>query len=498
MKSKLFTKNKIGRLEIIVFACGAVVMVLELIGSRIFSPYLGNSIFVWSSLIGIILAALSLGYYLGGKLSIKNPSYRFLSLVLFFSSLTIIFIPIFKKEILLFCMSLGIQAGSIVAALLLFAIPNIFLGIISPYAIRLKTESIEQSGGTAGNLYAISTIGSIVGTFLAGFYLIPHFTNNTVLFSLSLILLLLSLLLSFSYKKSAVLILIFGLWYAVESLPANYILETDSAYNHIRVADLTINNQKIRALILATEIHSAIYLDSDKLFTQYHNLYRLDSLFKSKIKTGLSLGGGACVAPRDFLKRFPDGKMTVVEIDPTVTQVGKTYFGVTDDPRLSIITDDARIFLNNNKEKFDAIYIDAFNSYYSVPFHLTTKESMQEISDALADNGIVLMNVIASLEGKKSLFFQAEYKTLQQVFPQIYVFPAQFYNGQNQNEQQNIVVLASKNPVRLSYQELSKNASAEQKELLNHLIDDEIKINQKTKVLTDEFAPVDYYISKIL
>jgi len=493
-------KFKIGKLEIIVFTGGTVVMILELIGSRILSPYLGTSIFVWSALIGIILGALSLGYYLGGRFSANNPRLTFLTRILFLAGLAILLITIIKEPVLLYAMQLGVKLGSVIATLALFTLPSIILGMVSPYAIRLKIEDVESSGGVAGNLYALSTIGSIFGTFLAGFYLIPTFGSTQILFGLSFILVLISFLGGKKLFKLSVLVLIIITWLVSQATPSIYIFEADSAYNHIRVADMFFpkENANVRVLYLATETHSIIYQDSGKLFSAYSQLYQLDNLFQPEIKKALTLGGGAYVNPVNFLKRYPQAEMTVVEIDLKVTEVAKEYFQLKDDPRMKIHHQDGRIFLNNNTEKFDVIYGDAFASYYSIPFQLTTKEAIEKIYNSLNDDGVLVLNVIASLTGKASKFFQAEYKTLQEFFPQIYIFPAYFYDQQNSDKHQNLILIATKNQDRLSKQDLLEKANETQKELIEHFWQEEVLIDPKIRVLTDDFAPVDYYISKLL
>ena len=190
--------------------------------------------------------------------------------------------------------------------------------------------------------------------------------------------------------------------------------------------------------------------------------------------------------------------MTVVEIDPEVTKTARLYFNLKDDQRLTIINEDARIFINNNLEKYDAIYGDAFASYFSIPFQLTTKEAIQKIYNGLNDNGIFALNLISSLEGKKSQFFKAEYKTVSQIFPQVYIFPAQFYNPDDAAKTQNIVLIATKNPIRLTKEELINKANADQKTLLDQYWQQPMSIDSSVKILTDDFAPVDYYISKLL
>jgi len=493
-------KNKIGKLEIIIFTGGAIVMILELIGSRLLAPYLGTSIFVWASLIGIILGALSLGYYLGGFFSGKNPQLKFLTQVLFLAGLSILLITLIKEPVLVLSMKMGIKTGSVFATLILFTLPSIILGIVSPYAIRLKIENIEGAGGVAGNLYALSTIGSIFGTFLAGFYLIPTFGSTQILFGLSLILIAISLLGGKKMFKLIALALIVSVWIAYQFFPSPYVFEADSAYNHIRVKDLVDlrTNRELRILYLATEMHSIIYKDSDELYAEYHKLYQLDSLFKPEIRKALTLGAGAYVAPIDFLKRFPASEMTVVEIDPKVTEVAKNYFKLKADPRLKIIHEDARIFLNNNQETFDVIYGDAFASFFSVPFQLTSKEAIGKIYNSLTKDGIFVLNLISSIEGEKSIFFQAEYKTLKEYFGQIYIFPTYYFDQNSAEKHQNLILIATKDKNRLSKTELLEKANSSQKDLVKNLWDQEIIIDENTKVLTDDFAPVDFYISKLL
>lgn len=491
-----------GRLEVIVFVAGAVVMILELIGSRILAPFLGTSIFVWTSLIGLILGALSFGYYLGGYFSKNNPSFKFLSLTLILAGFFVLLIALIKEPVLNFSMNFGIKIGSIFATTILFVIPSILLGMISPYSVRLKIKSLETSGSAAGNLYAISTVGSIFGTFLAGFWFIPTFGSLNILFGLGLILILTSFLgLPNKFIASRFFLLIFMVFVLVLSnyLSAlqGFIVDTDSSYNHIRVFD-TISDQNkrpLRILMIGNEIHSALYLDTKEMGAKYTKFYRLDSVFRSEIKSALVIGGGAYLQPSDLVKRFSDIQIDVVEIDPEVTKTAKEYFGFKENPQTNIYHQDGRIFLNNNKKKYDAIYIDAFLSSYSIPFQLTTLESVKKIYDSLTENGVVLVNMVSSLDGEKSIFFKSEYKTFAEVFPHLYVFP--IYT-QQEDAVQNIMLVVSKSEKKLSPRDLLNRANTQEEiEYVNHL--DLRPVNlEGIKILTDDFAPVDYYISKFL
>lgn len=192
-------------LEIIVFICGAVVMAFEIVGSRMLGPYVGTSIFVWTGIIGVILMCLSLGYYYGGKIADKKPEFKLLALIILLAGLFIGISTLIKDgllEVLLNTFN-DVKLISLLATFILFSIPSVLLGMVSPYAVRLKIKSLDKSGSTVGNLYAISTLGSITGTFLAGFYLIPSFGVIFILNQLAIILGISALLLFFVYRKTS-------------------------------------------------------------------------------------------------------------------------------------------------------------------------------------------------------------------------------------------------------------------------------------------------------
>lgn len=181
-------------LEIVVFLCGAVVMAYEIIGSRILGPYVGTSMQVWSSIIGIMLLSLSIGYYSGGRIADRYPNYRTLALIIGGAGLFILVTLLFKGRLLVFLLHSieSIHVVSILSSLLLFSVPALLLGMVSPFAARLKIKDPKTSGATVGSLYALSTVGSIAGTFLAGFYLIPGYTLTSILLLLALTLLFVS------------------------------------------------------------------------------------------------------------------------------------------------------------------------------------------------------------------------------------------------------------------------------------------------------------------
>lgn len=494
----------IKKLYLTVFLTGAIVMILELIGSRILAPTLGTSIFIWTSLIGIILGAMSLGYYLGGKLADKNPNLKTFSSLIFIAGLFTFFILIAKNIVLEISLFFGLKIGAVFAASVLFAAPGVLLGAVSPYAVRLAIEKVENSGNTVGNLYAISTFGSIMGTFLAGFYLIPNFGSANILYGLAITLMLLSL--SIYNKKERVAQAALGSLFLLGSglvssamTQNNFIAEKDSVYNHIVVYDMeNKEGRPIRVMAVENFADSGMFLDSDELVFEYTKYYQLDKVFAEEIKKAVMFGGAAYSVPKDFLARNKNGEIDVVEIDPETTRIAEEYFRLdANNKRLHIFHQDARMFLNESRKngrKYDAVYGDAFSSQCSLPFHLTTREAVGKIYDILNDDGVYIVNIISSFSGEKSEFFRSEYKTIKEKFENVFAFPLTEEAGNNFEAVQNIMIVAAKGDIDIG-NILEKNKNGEAGELLKNLWKGEIKTDD-VNILTDDFAPVNYFALK--
>lgn len=483
-------------LEITVFFSGAVVMVLEIVGSRILSPYVGGSTFVWTSLIGIILGSLSIGYHLGGRIADKKDSPGVLSLLILISAALIGLTTLLKDPVLTTIQEsgLGIRTASVIGAFILFAPASVFLGTISPYAIRLKMTDVKTSGSTVGNLYAISTIGSIVGTFLAGFYLISLFGNTKLLLILSATLVLASIFPTLKKTSkshvTAIIALLVGFFLINNhiSVAKEGFIELDTQYNDVQIFETTdgYTGEPIKMLRMNNTSNSAMFLNNDELVFPYTKYYRLGDHFNPQIKSGLVIGGAAYSYPKDFLSKHPDANLDVVEIDPALTELAKKHFRLKDNPRLASYHEDGRTFLNTTDNKYDAIYMDAFGSSYSIPYQLTTLEAVEHLYDILNEDGVLITNVISAIDGDKGKFFRAEYKTYLKVFPRVYAFPVH-YRGQPESVQ-NIILVAIKstNPPTFTSENPELNS------YLEHLSTSEIANDMP--ILTDDFAPVDQYI----
>ncbi|OGH05902.1 MAG: hypothetical protein A2171_00345 [Candidatus Levybacteria bacterium RBG_13_35_9] len=482
-----------------VFTTGAVIMVLEIVGSRVVAPYVGTSLPVWTSIIGIILASLSIGYFLGGRLADQKPNIKPLVGIIMASGISIAIIPMLQFALLpvLSVISKDIRINALVATTLLFTAPSILLGMVSPYVIRLKLNQLKKTGSTTGELYALSTIGSILGTFLAGFVLLAYFSSDQILFLLSGSLLLLTFIIITKERIHAKFILLLVFIFILSNILIslnfslkNYnIKEFDSQYNKILIYDSVDEKTKknIRVMRINTEIHSAMFLDSDGLVFDYTKFYRLAKHFNPKIKSALMLGGGAYSYPKDFLKQFPKASINVVEIDPKVTELARQYFSLKDNPRLSIYHEDGRTYINNAKGEYDVIFNDAFNSFFSIPFQLSTKEAILKMHSILSKDGIIMSNIISALQGEKSLFLNAELATYRSTFPYVYVFATK---PNSPSEVQNVVLVAMRDK--------PKSFESSDKELSLYL-KNKVDLNfPKIRILTDDFAPVDQYIMKLL
>jgi spermidine synthase len=486
-------------LEIIVFVCGAVVMILELAGSRIMAPYFGTSLIVWSSLIGLILGALSFGYWWGGKVADKLPNWKTFSGIIFLAAIFVGLTAIFKEPILMFFQGLikGVKINSILSTLVLFVPASLMLGMVSPYAVRLKIHDVQSSGKTVGNLYAISTLGSIFGTFLAGFYLLAVFGSTMILYILAVTLVLTSIACfvkaELKAKLVVVLILIFfgSGSYAIKLFAAQKIIDVDSAYQRIIIYESKDNATGKQARYLKTDnqgTQSGMFLDNDELVFNYTKFYDFYKFLKPDAKNTLMIGGAAYTYPRHFLQTTTGTRMTVVEIDPKVTELAKKYFRLADDPRMTIVHEDGRVFLNGNQDKFDVIFGDAFKAI-SPPYQLTTKEAVQKIYDSLNDDGAVLVNLISAIDGYKGEFLRAEYATYKSIFPEVQVFAVR--NPLDNLNSQNLMLVALK----------QKRAewTSDNPEFQTYLTRRWTRaIFTDLPILTDDFAPTDNYLAKLV
>ncbi|OGO85526.1 MAG: hypothetical protein A2Y24_03005 [Clostridiales bacterium GWE2_32_10] len=260
--------------------------------------------------------------------------------------------------------------------------------------------------------------------------------------------------------------------------------DIDTEYSRIWIYPTYYENKEVKVFQTGNEYSSAMYLNNDELVFEYTKYYDLAEHFNTGFNKALMLGGAAYSYPKYYLNKYTNATIDVAEIDSRVTDIAKSEFRLKNNPRLRIFHEDGRIFLNKTKNKYDVIYGDAFRSK-SVPYQLTTKDAVEKMYNVLNDNGVVVINIISSIEGDKGKFFRGEYKTYKNIFPQVYVFPVE--GIKNGEEIQNIMLVALKSKDKPSFE----STDSELNEYLAHLWKEEIP--NDIPILTDDYSPVEYY-----
>lgn len=499
-------------LIIIAFVAGASIMIIELAAARVLSPWFGNSLYTWTGLIGVILVAMSLGYYLGGWLADRKTDYLTLSHVLAVSSLSIICIPVFKIVIGDSLLDADVMWGPVIASILLFALPGILLGCVSPYVIRLVSLLSEdkQIGLSAGTIFMLSTLGSVFGTFSAGFIFIPKINLLNIFLITGSAISFLSILgywLSIDTGKKAIyyILILFSLitlllviLYLIDpEKPKNIVYDKNTFYHRIRVTqDIVKNGDKLTSIFLDTTLEGAQYEFSKEIPIDYQKYWQLSKLFCPKIEKAAFLGGGAFKMPEALLDAYPKAAVDVIEIDPQVGEVGRMFFNVNKYSQMNIIIDDARRYLSNINKQYDLIFGDVYNGVRYIPAHLLTKEFFKIIRTRLGNNGVFMMNLIGAIRGKKSTLFASTYKTIKTEFKYIYVFAI---HQKILHNDQNIIIVATNQEINIDvYSILHSNGNKEIKELLLTFVSPEKYDGLDGYMLTDNYNPVEYFIAKLL
>lgn len=494
---KFFNSWKNNADYIVLFVLNASGMILELVASRLLSPYFGNSNFVWTAIIGIILLSGSLGNIIGGKLSErKNPRF-WTAMLLLFASIYIAITPMVDAPILQSLKegNLGTQASSVFGSIVFFLIPSTILGIITPIIMKERIGGGKEKGKESGRITAIIAIGSLVGTFLGGFWLIPSLGTKMIFSFLAITTAPLTLLIqplhntkSKEYRWSYIISLIITLIICIASIiTVNNSAKTssiniDTEYGRIIVEENTVNGENVLLYKQSGAYASATFIDEGKKYDLvFDYLKKYDSMFKYlDVKQVAMIGGSAYQYPKYFISHFPDKSMDVIEIDPVSTEIAKKYFFLDDlideygTDRLGLYNEDGRIFFANTDKKYDAILNDAFSGEVPVGT-LSTVEAAKTIKQHLSAGGVYMSNVLGAITGGKGKFLRAEIKTLKKVFKNVYVIPV--HENVKSSYYTNWMVIATDNE---NYQ--PKDAI-------------EIELSDADIVLTDDYNPVDNLIT---
>jgi spermidine synthase len=518
-----------------VFVSGAVVLGMEIAASRVVAPYFGNSLFVWGALIGVVLAGLAFGYWAGGWVADRLPTPSLLASVMGLGAAGVLAIPVLDEPVLeaIVRWDPGPRLNPLLAAIVLFGPPSFVLAGVAPVAVRLRARSLTTLGQTAGRLFAISTAGSIAGTFATAFWLIPEFGTDQLLGLAAAALFAAAALLSLT-ERLIVLTALSALGVALAAFAAVELAPQtggtlseaqstnwsplyrragsvrgqgppptaglrlryakDTRYHRLSVAD----NETTRYLRFDNSYQSGMVIGRPFATAfEYVELFHLLKAYNPGARDVLFIGLGGGSSPKRLWRDFSDVRLQGVELDPVVVDVAYRFFELPRDPRLQIAVDDGRRYLDRTERRWDAILIDAFFAD-AIPFHLFTSEFLQLARSRLNPGGVILTNTIGSIAGDQSRLFRSVYRTYRSVFPTVLVHPTVIGETEVETALLNLILVATEQaaPSKAFLAERWRQVAAEsprvpdlQKRIADRY-DRPISLDG-VPTLTDQYAPTD-------
>jgi spermidine synthase len=492
----------------LVFLSGMTSLGVEFGAARLMAPYFGTSLYVWGILIGLILVYLSIGYVIGGRLADRYPRDEVLFQITAVAALWIGLIPVVSYPILLesqqgfATVSAGLVLGTLLAVIALFAVPVILLGCVSPFAIRLLLQDVATGGNTAGAVYALSTAGSILGTFLPVFWFIPTYGTRPTLIGFSLALLALSVAGLWPRRRIfavlGILVLAGGVYVQTIGIkpPASgrLLYEKESPYSYIQVVQ--VGNQTELILNEGEAIHS-IYNPDQATTGGPWDYMLLANYFRPAQQTEpkpldvaiIGLAGGT--SARQFHLAYGDSVHQVgVEIDPDILTAAYRYFHLGE-AGVTPVVQDGRYWLATDHHKYDVIVMDAYRQPY-IPFHLTTQEFFQQAKDHLKPGGVAVVNA-----GRTKSDFRlvaAVASTMAAVYPSVYLVDVPQFS--------NTLVYGSTEPITAA--DVEHNLALAQEPLVQVVAASALSDGNLRKspyhgqVFTDDLAPVERLIDQII
>ncbi|HVN24593.1 MAG TPA: fused MFS/spermidine synthase [Syntrophorhabdales bacterium] len=497
---------------VVMFIASFCSLVIEMVAGRILAPFVGVSIYTWTSIIGVILAGISIGAYIGGKIVDRFPARKTLGILLLLSGLSSLTIIPLTDLVAAHRFPLSLMWRIFTVTTIIFFIPGCILGTISPVVVRLTLKNVERAGNVVGKIYAVSTLGAIIGTFATGFALISLMGTRPIIMSMGALLVAAALIFGalFKARKAQAIFLVamfvlFSGFYVFAHKPhvdERYYYYRESDYYTLKLAKTQSTEGKtLQALILDNLIHSYVCLeDPTHIEYEYERIYAeimkwrfaQHAPFKS-----LSIGGGGYTFPRYMEITYPEAKIDVAEIDPMITKIVYDKLGLPANTRIKTYNTDGRWYVMNSAEKYDVIFTDAYNDL-SIPYHLTTKEFMAQLKSIMTPDGILLSNIIDNFQ--KGAFLPSYMKTLQAVFGEknVYLFSVSpdFENLRIST----FIVMASVRPLDMAEFDawLKKDYRSEAKSaIVSDALMRKLLANPHAIVITDSYAPVDNLIAPV-
>lgn len=511
-----------GYLLLTVFTSGMTVLGVELSASRLLDPFFGNSLVIWAAIIGLMLLYLTAGYFLGGRWADRDPRFTTFFQITAWGAFLVGIVPFLAAPVLRWSVQgmaqfdAGILIGSLAGVLVLFSLPITLLGTVSPFAIRLALLDVTRGGQVAGSIYAVSTLGSLIGTFLPVLILIPNLGTRLTFFVFALTLLLVSLgglwltrpKRALAYATMLIVLITLNLLGAtapIKPVPG-LVYETETSYNYIQVAQFVDEQGAYWRFLYLNEgegIHSAYS-------PNYHDFPLVDGVWdyflivpffnnppftEADVNSLLLIGSAAGTISKAYSHVYGPIPIDGVEIDPGIIEVGRRWFDMNE-PNLTLHAQDGRFFLANTAKTYDVIAVDAYRPPY-IPFHLTTQEFFQQIYDHLNDDGVVAIN--AGRTSTDYSLVEVLAATMKTVFPRVYVLDVPDYGSSLGNS----LVIGTKQPTRL--ENLAFNLAQLQQPTLRIVANRalgtriwEFQSSDDNLIFTDDRAPVEQVIHNLI
>ena len=499
--------HKFGLLLSVTLA-GMAVLIVEITATRMLAPFFGNSIFTISSVIGIVLAALGLGYYLGGSLADRRPSAAWFFSLIVVAGFSVLLLQLLNAALLpAIAYKLSLVEGPLLVSLLMFFLPALFLAMLSPFAIALL-HAREPGGGVghaSGLVFFWSTLGSIAGSLATGFLLVPHWGIGNILVGVGSGLVLLGgagLYLTRTLPKVLPLGLVLaGLacGAALKQMAAAeeraVVFAANGLYERIVIRDLPLRGRGARILLQDRSVSGGQYLDDRSMAFDYTKCYELYRLFTPELRAALAIGGGAYSVPGAILREAPHAVVDVAEIEPSLHALAQRYFALPADARLRNHVVDGRRFLHDTAQRYDLIFSDAYSAFISAPPQFATLEFFRLARSRLSEDGVLIANFYGSLAPDSRATIYAVLRTMRAAFPQVYAIATV---SPESEELQNFILIghnASHPDRRTDLREAAALPFSDP--ALKRVAALELRappaLLESHALLTDDFAPLEYY-----
>jgi spermidine synthase len=486
--------------------CGGLIMMLEVLGSRVIGPFFGVSLFVWTSLITVTLVALSLGYAAGGFLSDRRPEPRYLYLIIFAAGVLVLLIPVIKAPVLKLCQPMGLRSGAFLSSAILFGPALLLLGCVSPYVVKIAVKGLFTLGRTVGVFYAVSTAGSFVGTVLTGFVLIAFFGVNAIFAVIGSTLVLLALFYFLVFERRGTLALFclavvpLVLLYPGPMQPkvmangtaVSVVHTEDTFYGSLKVVDYWFGPARTRELLIDGMVQGGVSLvDGLSIYEYAYFLEFLPYLLNPEGKTCLVVGLGAGTVPVWYERMGV--RCSVVDIDPEVVAIARRFFGFSVSGEVHV--EDARYFLSKDRSSYDYVVLDVFNGD-TTPAHLLSSEALGLVKQRMAERSVLAVNIIGNL--RNDTFVPASVKkTLEKHFAHVELHPL-FDPFVDDGGMGNMIFLAYDFPFKpvdasTALQRFPVHPLA--REVVSRFIRKSFDFPAGTRamVITDDYNPVDFF-----